>query len=431
MIEIVPLKSNFYITTTVPASKSYTNRALLLAALSDGKCILSNPLLSDDTKVMIHSLRELGIKITSDHDKLIVQGNNGLFKKPVRPIFLGNAGTAVRFLTAALALQNFQTVVTGDKRMQERPVKDLVDALKKMCVIIEAVNHCPPITIHGPVKNNTTEVNGDISSQYLSALLMIAPLTGKEVTINVKGHLTSLPYIKMTLQTMKTFGVEIKNTSNKTFNCRPQIYKATNYQIEGDASSATYPLAIAALNQGIINISNIPQDSLQADLKFLDIMRKMGCRISKKSGIKLETPKTKAASTADLKPLGEIDLNDLPDAAMTVAAVCGLVHGTSILKNIGNLRVKECDRLHALATELRKIGVKLEEGPDFLAIHGDPSKLRGAVIETYNDHRMAMCFAVIGTKIDGIKIKNPECVSKTYPTFWEDLQKWGIEIKND
>jgi len=430
MIELSPLTKKISIRTQVPTSKSYTNRALLLAALADGKSTIQNPLESDDTKVMIKALKELGVKITRKKSKkggisFKVQGLGGKLNKPSRTLYLGNAGTAVRFLTAALSNQDFKSKVTGNKRMQERPLKDLIEALTLLGAEIKSTknNHCPPITIKGPLTASKTTVEGSISSQYLSALLMTAPTLKSEVSIKVKGKLTSLPYIIMTLDIINSFGVRIKHKDFKEFQISPAIYKPQKYHVEGDASSATYPLAMAAISGGKATITNLNKNSKQADLKFLDILKKMGCTVSKTDKqIQVEGPK-------QVKPLGTIDLNALPDAAMTVAVLCSFAEGKSKLTNIGNLRVKETDRLHALKTELKKIGVKVKDGPDYLEIDGNPEKLHGATIETYDDHRMAMCFAVAGSKIPGIKIKNPECTTKTYPTFWKDLKKWGIKSK--
>lgn len=430
MIELSPIKKRINIRASVPSSKSYTNRALLLAALAKGKSKIIHPLESTDTRIMVKALKELGIEInrkkaTNGKITLTVHGTGGIFNKPARTLHLENAGTAVRFLTAALANQNFKSRITGNKRMQERPLKDLIEALQLLGAKIESPNNnnCPPITIKGPLTGNKTTVEGEISSQYLSALLMIAPTMGSKVSIKVKGELTSLPYIIMTLDTMSKFGVEIKQKDFSEFLISPTNYKAIKYPVEGDVSSATYPLAIAAIQGTKTTITNINKYSKQADLGFLDVLKKMGCKIEKTDKQIIVTgPK-------QLKALGTINLNALPDAAMTVAVLSAFAKGTSKLTHIGNLRVKETDRLSALNKELKKIGAKVKEGPNYLEITGDSEKLNGAIIETYDDHRMAMCFAVLGSRIPGIKIKNPECVSKTYPSFWKDLKKWGTHSK--
>lgn len=417
MIEILPPNKPVRSNIIVPGSKSYTNRALLLAALAKGKSKIVNALESDDTKVMITALKKLGVKIRTTKDSIEVQGVNGKFQKPKSPIYLENAGTAVRFLTATMAVMDFPSTITGNKRMKERPIKDLIRALTKLGAKITTNKGCPPVKIKGSIAGGNTEISGSISSQYLSALIMAAPIAKNPVKISIKGRITSYPYIQMTMETMKAFGVKI----GKNFKITPTAYKACTYKVEGDASSATYPLAIAALTGGKVTIKNLGEDSAQADIKFIEILKKMGCKVTKTvHSITVVGPKS-------LKPLGTINLNELPDAAMTVSILTAFAKGCSTLTDIGNLRVKETDRLKALATELAKIGLKVKEGKNSLTINGNPEELHAAIIETYNDHRMAMCFAVAGSKIPGIRIKNPECVSKTYPDFWKDLTKLGIK----
>ncbi len=457
---IVPAQQKPNFVTRVPSSKSYTNRALILAALAKGKSRIINPLDSDDTKVMLKALKELSIKTkrttelfnystnpkTKSQSKILqkefkannvieVTGSGGKFKRPAKTIFLGNAGTAVRFLTAALATQPFESRLTGNERMRERPIGDLIEALKVWGAEIESKTGCPPLKIQGPLKGGSTKVNGSISSQYLSALLIAAPYTQEKSEIIVKGRLTSLPYVKMTLDTIKKFGgvitaIKTKNKSYNKFNCAPHKYRGSIYEVEGDASSASYPWAIAAVTGGSATVTNVPADSAQADLEFLKVLKKMGCKVdfgadgngktvnsgNANKGITVKGP-------AKLKSLGGIDLNHMPDAAMTVAILCAFAKGKSRLTGLGNLRVKETDRLKALETELKKTGVKVRTGKDWIEIEGG-SPPHSAEIETYDDHRMAMCFAVMGTKVPGIAIKKPQCVSKTYPDFFKDLKKW-------
>ncbi len=423
MLRIIPPSKKLpNISIQVPGSKSYTNRALLLAALAKGKSTLIDPLESEDTLVMKKGLKQLGVRITSSKNKIIIHGSNGKFTQSAQPLFLENAGTAVRSLTAALATQPFESTLSGNKRMQERPLKDLINALKKAQIKIESKTGCPPVTLHGPLPGGLTSIKGDVSSQYISALLMAGPLAQETFTINITGKLTSRPYVDMTLDIMNQFGVAVSEKKDR-FTIHPQKYRGRTYHIEGDASSATYPLALAALHRNKVIIKNINKTSKQADIQFLDVLEKMGCRISKTTkSISVQGPK-------QLTPLRTINLNKLPDAAMTVAILCAFAKGKSKLTGLANLRVKETDRLKALATELTKIGTRVEEGKDFLTIHGDPENLHGAIIETYNDHRMAMCFAVVGSKISNIHILNPNCVQKTYPTFWKELSRWGINTK--
>lgn len=426
MLKIIPPgKKLKNLRITVPGSKSYTNRALLLASLAKGTSTLVNPLYSEDTKVMIQALEQMGVRIQKDKTRLIIRGKEGQFKAPSGPFMLENAGTAVRSLTAVLATQPFPSTITGNKRMQERPIQDLVNALQLLNITIKSRNGYPPITLQGPLMGGDTTIAGNVSSQYLSALLMAAPLAQQTVTIHVKGHLTSLPYVHMTLDIMEKFGVNVHNKNNTTFTVEPQTYQATTYQIEGDASSASYPLGLAALHGNKITITNISKNSKQADLEFIEILKKMGC------GVTMSQKSIAVQGPRQLQPLRTINLNKMPDAAMTVAVLCGFAKGKSKLTGLANLRVKETDRLKALTTELQRIGVQATTGKDCITIHGDPESIHGGVIDTYNDHRVAMCFALAGSKIPNIRIANPNCVQKTYPTFWEELTHWGIYAKKE
>lgn len=408
---------------TVPGSKSYSNRALLLAALAEGTSTIEGLLESEDTNVMLAALRALGTQIKKKGGTYFIQGSGGKFKDPGKPLMLENAGTAMRSLTAVMSTQEFTSTITGNKRMHERPIHDLAEALTSLGVHIQTSKGCPPVKTRGPLEGGETSIRGNISSQYLSALLMAAPYALRPIDLRVEGQLTSRPYIDMTLAIMKTFGVPIKHRNYRQFSIRPKHYTAANYKIEGDASSATYPLALAALHGTSLTILNIPSSSQQADLLFLDVLKKMGCAIKRsKNQFTVKGPK-------QLKPLRTINLNKMPDAAMTVAMLCAFTKGKSKLTGLANLRLKETDRLKALTAELRKIGVTVAEGKDYLEIHGDPKELHGALIETYNDHRMAMCFAIAGSRIPNIRIIHPSCVQKTYPTFWQELKQWGIKGK--
>jgi 3-phosphoshikimate 1-carboxyvinyltransferase len=416
-------------TIHIPGSKSYTNRALIIASLADGKTVLQNPLFSDDTIYTIEALKKLGVRIErTKNDDLEVHGKGGVLNDPEETLFLGNAGTGIRFITALLSLAPFKSKITGNIRMQKRPIKDLITALRQLGVKIESVekNGCPPIKIRGSVlKGGEIELSGSVSSQYLSALLMIAPYAQNDVTIKITDELVSKPYIDMTLQIMNDFGVKVENKNYQEFIVKAgERYNSCDYKIEGDASSATYFFALSALHNVPIHVQNVYSDTSQADIHFLDVLEKMGCSIHQnEKEIYVQTPDK-------LKSLGEIDLNHMPDAAMTVAIVATFAEGKSVLKNIANLRVKECDRINALVTELKKVGVDCKELSDGIEINGDSSSLHGdALISTYRDHRMAMCFALLASKIPDIQIINPECTSKTYPNFFKDLEKTGLEIK--
>lgn len=396
----------------VPGSKSFTNRAILIAALADGESILTSPLFCDDTFYMMNALKKLGVKIEkTDSGNLKIQGKGGIFEDPKENLFVGNSGTTMRFLTALLTLAPFKTVINGDGRMQERPIKNLVKALRDLGAKIETVkkNGCPPVKIKGGIlPGGEIEISGKISSQYISALLMIAPYAKKDVVINIEDELISKPYVEMTIQVMKDFGVEVENDSYKIFKIKSgQRYKKTEYKVEGDTSSASYFHAISSIHKIEIPIKNINPKTIQPDINFLKIVEKINSQ-------------------------EEIDLNNMPDSAMTVAVMCCFKKGKSKLINIENLRLKETNRISALVTEFKKIGVNCKELQDGIEINGDPEKLHGdALIETYKDHRIAMCMSIFATKFPNIQILDPDCTKKTYPNFFEDLSSLGIEIKKE
>ena len=372
----------------VPSSKSYTNRALILAAIRKGKTTIINPLDCDDTKYMIQALRKLGVKVEQKNSSQITVISEGSpFKKPSK-INIGNAGTAMRFLTPLLAAQPFTSKITGNKRMQERPMKDLIQALP---VKIEHNNFCPPLTIHGETLNlKKISIPAKISSQFVSALILNAPLLGNP-KIDIKGKTVSKPYIKMTKDIIKKFG--------------------PRYTIETDASSASYFFALGALGFNV-KVANLTSKSLQADIQILKYLRKMGCQIKEDAkGIQVIGPKT-------LKPLGTVNLQELPDSAMTLATLCCFAPGRSTLQGLSTLRHKECDRLAALAKELPNVR-ELRSG---LQIQGT-EKIQPKTIKTYQDHRMAMCAAILKSQEPKIKIQNPNCVKKTYPNFWNDFNR--------
>lgn len=407
---------------TIPGSKSLTNRALILAALSSEKTEISNIAICDDTKSMIDGLRALGISITQYDTKLTIKGNT--FKKGGNiEIYTGNAGTTTRFLTALCTLTENNITISGNERMHERPIQPLVDALNKLGAKIESTNGCPPLKIY-PQKLTGGEITlpGDISSQYLSALLMTTPFALKPSTINIGQNLCSKPYIKMTLETMKQFNLAIKNNNFEQFQIPSgQKSKTESFTVESDASSASYIGAYAALNHGkIVELNNIYKNSLQGDIKFLSLLEQMGCTITEKQkGSTIEGPQK-------LSPLGTIDMNECPDLVMTFAILSIFTPGRTKITNIPNLRIKETDRLAALEAELKKLKINVSTGNDYIEIEGNPnftapqSEIK---IETYDDHRIAMSFGLLAKKFPQIKILNPECVSKSYPSFWEDLNK--------
>jgi len=405
----------------LPGSKSLSNRALLLAALAEGTTTIRNLLQSDDTRHMLNALKQLGIEYTLSEDKTecSVVGNAGALKNAeLQELFLGNAGTAMRPLCAALCLGKGTYVLTGEPRMKERPIGHLVDALRQAGAEISYLENegYPPLKIEANgLKGGKVEIDGSISSQFLTALLLASPMIETDLTISIIGELVSKPYIDITLDIMQKFGVEVSNDDYKTFKIKAgQKYKAIeSYMVEGDASSASYFLAAAAIKGGTVKVTGIGRDSIQGDVQFVDVLELMGARV--------EWAETYISVTRDvLRPI-DMDCNHIPDAAMTVATMALFAKGTTTLRNIYNWRVKETDRLFAMATELRKVGAEVEEGEDYLKIT-PPKVLKHTAIDTYDDHRMAMCFSLLALDPVSVTINEPECTAKTFPTYFEVLE---------
>ena len=415
MKEIKPAEK-IVATVACPASKSYTNRALLIAALADGVSTLSNPLLSDDTKYMHLALEQFGISIKQEDHAFIVSGTGGKIKCPSNEISIGLAGTTMRFLTTFSALAPGTTKLTGKQRMLERPISDLLNALNQMGVNARSLknNGCPPLEISGGcVSGGQITLAGDKSSQYLTSVLLCAPYFKSDTTINIIGELTSKPYADITLDIMQTFGVTVENKNYAQFHVScDQIYSAMDYTVEADWSSASYFLAAAAITQGEMTLTGLNPDSIQGDASFLNVLEQMGCTI-KKSYQKIFIKGN---------PLRGIDINmnNMPDVVQTLAVTSLFAKGETRISGIGNLRIKETDRIEALKEELSKLGARIEAGQDFIKIY--PGTYIPANIETYNDHRMAMSLALAGLKIPGICIKNPSCVEKSFPDFFEQLE---------
>jgi len=411
MIEIKPVEK-ICGTVTIPGSKSYTNRALLISALADGISRLKKPLLSDDTKYMIEALKGFGIQVQEEAGDFIVSGKGGQLMAPTKDIFVGNAGTTMRFLTTFSALAKGKVRLDGDERMRERPIADLLDCLVQMGVKATAAynNDCPPLEIEGEgITGGKVKLAGDKSSQYLTSLLLSAPYFKNGTNVIIEGDLTSKSYADITLDIMNSFGVNVENDSYKNFNVQAnQIYEAQTYQIEGDWSSASYFLGAAAVTEGEITLSGVNPLSVQGDAKFPDVLEKMGCNVIKSThSLQLKGNPLKGIT---------INMNNMPDTVQTLAVIALFAKGETLIENIGNLKIKETNRIEALASELKKLGAEVEAGEDFLLIR--PGEYQGAEIETYNDHRMAMSFAIAGLKIPKIKIKNPKCVEKSFPDFF-------------
>lgn len=406
-------------TINLPGSKSVSNRALLLAALAQGTTALANLLDSDDVRHMLNALSALGVqyKLSADRTHCEVTGLGGpLTSAGALELFLGNAGTAMRPLAAALCLGCNNIVLTGEPRMKERPIGHLVDALRQggaKISYLEQENY-PPLLIQGGFSGGQVEVDGSVSSQFLTALLMAAPLAAQDTVITIKGELVSKPYIDITLNLMQTFGVRVENQQYQTFVIHGgQTYQSPGkYLVEGDASSASYFLAAAAIKGGTVKVTGIGRNSVQGDIRFADVLEKMGAEITWGDDFI-------ACTRRELHAI-DMDMNHIPDAAMTIATAALFAQGTTTLRNIYNWRVKETDRLTAMATELRKVGAEVEEGHDFISIT-PPAQLTFAEIGTYNDHRMAMCFSLVAMSDTPVTILDPKCTAKTFPDYFERL----------
>jgi len=406
---------------TLPGSKSITNRILLLSAIADGETIIKHPLQSDDTHHMIEALKILQVDLTQNKNGDIhIKGSQGQFKNKSAEIFLGNAGTAFRPLTAALSFSQGNYMLSGVPRMHERPIKDLVDALLQLNANITYLNQegYPPLKISPSeiIINSSVKIRGDISSQFLTALLMAIPLTKKEVSIEIVGDLISKPYIDITLNLMSRFGVHVKKIDWQHFLIPGSSAYVSPGEIfvEGDASSASYFLAAGAL-AGDIEVKGVGKNSIQGDVKFTEALALMGAKIQTlEASIKVSKVKTLQAIN--------LDCNHIPDAAMTLAVLALFANGTTKLHNIGSWRVKETDRIKAMATELKKLGAAVVEGEDFIEITPPLHIKENVEIDTYDDHRIAMCFSLVSLKNIPITINDPACVNKTFPTYFEVLE---------
>jgi len=416
--EINPLDFEVDSRLKAPPSKSYTHRSLFIAALSEGNSKIIGPLFSDDINYTIDALKKLGIKIREESNKdgiiLNVEGRGGVLKEPLDPLYIGNSGTTLRFLMAAASLVNGEVTIDGDEEVRKRPVKGLEDSLKRLGVTIESNKGCPPVRISSNgVIGGETSLEPSQSSQYLSALLLTSPYSKPYMKIKITGEIPSSPYVDMTIDVMNKFGVSVQRKDYSEFLINPSVYTGQKYIVEGDFSNCSYFMAIAAISKGRIIIENLNKDSKQADKVFVNVLENMGCKIEWNNN-------SLVVRGGELKGI-EIDMRKSPDIVPTLSIVSAFAKGPTKIKNIETLRYKETDRLNAIANEIKKIGCKVEEGNDYIII--GPGKLSGAEIETYKDHRMAMSFAVAGLFINGIKIRDPGCVSKSYPNFWNDFSK--------
>ncbi len=414
MIDIRP-KRNLKAHVAVPGSKSLTQRALVTAALAKGESILHGALRSEDTHLIMEGLSRLGAEITIEPARILITGTGGSVATPQEPLYMGNNGTGMRFLTAVSSLGRGPVTLTGSERMKERPIQDLLDGLSRLGIqaVSTAGTGCPPVEVRsasGRPAGGRVRMSGSISSQFISAVLLISPYAQERVTLELQAEPVSTPYISLTLKVMGDFGISVTCDGYRVFEIPQGTYLSRTYQIEGDASNASYFWAAAAVTGGEVRVENLFADSVQGDVALLNILEEMGCRVRKNDqGITVFGPERLQGVT--------VDMNKWPDVVPTLAIVASQAEGETTIRNVAHLRVKETDRLHAVAVELGKIGAQVQELPDGLIIRrGSPC---AAVIETYNDHRMAMSFAIAGLATPGISVAGEECVVKSFPNFWE------------
>jgi len=417
VLEIVPIAKPVFGSVTPPGSKSITNRALAMASLAKGTTTLQGALESVDTQVMQASLRKLGVAIEStSENRLTVSGNSGVFSVENASLDIENSGTSMRFLTAFCGLGNGTICLDGNTRMRERPIGDLVDALRQLGANIsyEREEGFPPLKIEAVGLNGgNIRIAGNISSQFLSALLTVAPYARSEITIEVEGELVSKPYVAMTLRVMKEFGLVVEKENDSRFRIEPAVYSPRIFTIEPDASAASYFFALAAITQGSVTVRGLTRRSMQGDIAFVDLLERMGCEVTE----------TQNAIAVQGKPLSgiDIDMNDVSDTVPTLAVVAVTANGPTTIRNVEHIRHKETDRIGALVTELNRLGIETDETQDGLTIH--PGTPQPGSVKTYDDHRMAMSFALLGLKYPGIEIEDPHCTAKTYPNYFNDLKK--------
>ncbi len=407
----------------VPGSKSLTNRALLIAALAVGTTELTNALFSDDTCYFVKALQTLGVNITQDPQNtcMTITGLGGSFPAQQADIYIGNAGTAARFLSAFLTLGNGSYTLDGDSRMRKRPIGDLINALKQLGANVDVINNyqssiCLPIKISASgLPGGKTKITGNISSQFLSALLMTAPYANTPVQIKITTELNSKPYVDMTLAVMAEFGIEVEHYDYSSFQVHPSRYSShSTYSIESDISSASYFFAAPAICGGSLTVKNINRRSKQGDIQFLDILAKMGCVIKEHEN------SIEVIGAAELIGL-DVNMQDFSDTAQTLAVVAPFATTPTRIRGISSARLKETDRISAVCSELQRIGVCVTEHSDGMTIYPS-SEIHDALVQTYNDHRMAMAFSLIGLRVPGIMINDPGCVSKTFPDFYNVLE---------
>ncbi len=413
-----PLTRPIDAVVTVPGSKSLTNRALLLAALARGDSTLEGALFSDDTLYMAEAWRSLGIPVEADRAgaRFRVQGGAGSFPAQTANLFVGNAGTAMRFLVAALCLGHGHFRIDGSARMRQRPIQALLDALCQLGADVRAeqLNGCPPVVVYARgLRGGRACLDASKSSQFLSAILQVAPCSDEGVEVQLVGQLIAEPYVEMTMRVMRAFGATVERPSERFFRISRQGYAGRQYPIEPDASSAHYFWAAAALCGGRVRVPGLHRTSLQGDVQFASVLEEMGAEAE------FGNEFVEVRGSGVLRGI-DIDMNAISDTAMTLAAIAPFASGPVRIRNVAHLRLQESDRLHAMATELNRLGAKVEETVDSLTVY--PSKVTPTVVETYDDHRIAMSLALVGLRVEGIGIRNPQCVRKTFPDFFARLE---------
>ena len=416
--EMFPVDRPVSGTIRPPGSKSLTNRALIVAALAEGTSRLTGVLDSRDTQVMIDSLRRLGISVEhSPADcSVVVSGCSGRPRVATADLWLENSGTSIRFLTALCALGRGTFRLDGNARMRERPIGDLLESLRQFGVSVAAElgTDCPPVVLTSDgLRGGTTTVNADVSSQFLSAILMAAPCAASPVEIRLAGEMVSEPYVEMTCQVMSQFGVNVERDQPGRYRIRPQSYRGRCYDIEPDASAASYFFAAAAVTGGEVTVEGLTANALQGDVYFVEALERMGCEVTWNAN-------SITVRGRELRGI-DIDMNAISDTAQTLACVAPFASGPTRIRNVAHMRHKETDRVAAVVTELQRLGLSVEEHPDGMTIH--PGPLQPGTVATYDDHRMAMSFALLGLRVPGIVIADPGCTSKTYPHFFDDLDR--------
>jgi 3-phosphoshikimate 1-carboxyvinyltransferase len=426
VVEVRPLAGPFEAEVLVPGSKSMTNRALILAALADGESTIENALTSDDTDRMLAALRSLGFEVDANPAAATVRvvGRGGTIPATSAELNVGASGTCARFLTALGALGAGDYGLDGTPRMRERPIEPLLHALRQLGARAESTlgTGCLPARVGGPLAGGEASIDASVSSQFISALLMVAPYAQRGMRLRLEGTVISRPYIDMTLQQMARAGVAARWTDEQTLAVEPDgRYRAGTHVMESDASNASYFFAAAAVTGGQVRIPRLPFDSIQGDLALLDVLAQMGCRVTREA----DAVEVVGPPGGRLRAL-EVDANAFPDMAQTIAALAPFADGPTTVRDVASMRVKETDRIEAVAAELRRLGQQVEVGADWFRV--TPRPIAPATVHTYDDHRMAMSFAVVGLRAPGVRLADPGCVAKTFPTYWETLSAAGVDV---